>query len=67
MVVGILSEALKRTSTEYFSAIVGLLCFLIFVPLSSQLSFKEIIWKNYGFGENHIKMIVVVHIVVVHG
>ena len=52
----ILAEVLKRTSSESFVAIVGLLCcFVSFVPLSSQLSSEEITRKNYGSGVNHIK------------
>ena len=50
-----LSEALKRTSSEYFATIVGLLCcFVFFVTLSSQQSPQGDKKENYGFGVNHI-------------
>ena len=50
-----LSEALKRTSSEYFATIVGLLCcFVSFVTLSSQQSPQGDNKEYYGFGVNHV-------------
>ena len=55
IVVRIFLEALKRTSTEYFAAIVGLqCCFISFVTLSSQLSSEGDNKENYSFCEIHM-------------
>ena len=48
---------MKRTFSEYFAAIVGLLCcFVTFDTLTFQLSSKGDNKENYGFGVNCIRL-----------